>query len=93
MLVDREFDQIWKAAQAQAEIPADTRAQASIEFRAIAERRLRLGWVVAEMARRSQIHAADGAELEDKVIDHLVSQAQVQDRAVSAQELRDLLQG
>jgi len=91
MLVEREFAQIWKAAQDQAEIPADTKAQASIEFRAIAERRLRLGWVVAELARRNAIHAAEGAELEDRVIDHYVAQAQVTERAVSDEELRDIL--
>jgi len=91
-LIEPEFSQIWKAAQSQAEIPADVRAQTSIELRAIAERRFRLGWVVAEMARRNEIHAAQGAELEDKVIDHLVAQARVQDRLVSAQELRDMLQ-
>jgi SM-20-related protein len=92
LLVDREFARIWKAAQAQAEIPDDVRAHASIEFRAIAERRLRLGWVVAEMARRNAIRAAQGAELEDRTIDHFVAQARVQERPVSAQELRDMMQ-
>jgi hypothetical protein len=91
-LVEREFSQIWKAAQSQTEIPADAKAHASIELRAIAERRFRLGWVVAEMARRNGIHAAEGAELEDKVIDHFVAQARVQERAVSEQELREMMQ-
>jgi FKBP-type peptidyl-prolyl cis-trans isomerase (trigger factor) len=91
LLIDREFSQIWKAAQSQAEIPADVKPQVKTELRAIAERRLRLGWVVAELARRNAIQAAQGAELEDKVIDHFVAQARVQERPVTAQELRDML--
>ena len=91
-LIEPEFSQIWKAAQSQTEIPADVKAQTSIELRAIAERRFRLGWVIAELARRNEIHAAQGAELEDRVIDHIVEQARVQDRMISAQELRDMLQ-
>jgi trigger factor protein/2-oxoglutarate-Fe(II)-dependent oxygenase superfamily protein len=91
-LIEQEFSQIWKAAQAQAEIPADAQGQASAELRAIAERRFRLGWVIAEMARRNTIHAAEGAELEDRVIDHIIGQARVQDRVVSEQELRDMMQ-
>jgi len=91
-LIEQEFAQIWKAAQSQTEIPADAKAKATHELRAIAERRFRLGWVIAEMARRNTIHAADGAELEDKVIDHIVAQARVQDRVVSTQELRDMMQ-
>jgi len=91
-LVEREFSQIWKAAQSQVEIPAGDKGRASADLRAIAERRFRLGWVVAEMARRNAIHAAEGAELEDKVIDHFVGQARVQDRTVSEQELRDMMQ-
>ncbi|MGA3189647.1 MAG: trigger factor [Bryobacteraceae bacterium] len=90
-LVDREFTEIWKAAQAQAEIPADAKAQASAEFRAIAERRFRLGWVVAEMARRNAIHAAQGDDLEEQVIDHFIAQARVEERVVSEEELRDTL--
>lgn len=91
-LVEQEFSQIWKAAQSQAEIPAGAKGQSSAELRAIAERRFRLGWVIAEMARRNAIHAAEGAELEDKVIDHIIGQARVQDRVVSEQELRDMMQ-
>ena len=90
-LVDREFTEIWKAAQAQAEIPADAKAQASAEFRAIAERRFRLGWVVAEMARRNAIHAAQGDDLEEQVIDHFIAQARVEERVASEEELRDTL--
>ncbi len=91
-LVEREFSQIWKEAQSQAEVPADVKAQASSEFRAIAERRLRLGWIVSEIGRRNGIHSDQGADLEDKVIDHFVSQARVQERAIDEQELREMMQ-
>jgi hypothetical protein len=91
-LVDREFSQIWKAAESQAEIPADVKAQASTELRAIAERRLRLGLVVAELARRNGIRSESGAELEDKVIDHLIAQAHVRERTVAGEELREMMQ-
>ena len=91
-LIDQEFARIWKAAQAEVEIPADEKTETSKKFRAIAERRLRLGLVVAELARRNEIQAAHPAELEDKVIDHLVAQTQVEERAVSGAELREMLQ-
>lgn len=91
-MVEPEFKQIWKAAQSQAKIGPDVRAQAESELRAVAERRLRLGYVVAEMARRNGILAQQGAELEDKVIDHFLAQSRVQDRALSADELREMLQ-
>jgi len=92
LLVEREFSRIWQTAQAQVEITADVRAHASIQFRAIAERRLRLGLVVAELARRNTINAAQGAELEDKVIDHVLARARIQDRPLTVVELRDMLQ-
>jgi hypothetical protein len=91
LLVEREFSVIWKAAESQTQIPDDAKAHASIELRAIAERRLRLGWVVAEMGRRYEIRSANGAELEDKVIDRFVAHARVQDRVVTEQELRAMM--
>jgi FKBP-type peptidyl-prolyl cis-trans isomerase (trigger factor) len=63
------------------------------EFRAITERRLRLGLVIAEMGRRHGIRAQQSAELEDKVIDHLVAQAQVSARSASQEDLRGLMEG
>jgi len=91
-LIEREFATIWKAAETQAETPAGRAERESLaaEFRAMAERRLRLGMVVAEIARRSGIRAQHSAELEDRVIDFLVTQARVQEREASVDELREL---
>jgi FKBP-type peptidyl-prolyl cis-trans isomerase (trigger factor) len=93
-LIEREFAAIWKAAEAEAQAPADQAERESLaaEFRAIAERRLRLGMVVAEIARRNGIRAQHSAELEDKVVDLLVTQARVQERQASVEELRELIQ-
>jgi FKBP-type peptidyl-prolyl cis-trans isomerase (trigger factor) len=92
-LIEREFAAIWKAAEAQAQAPADQaeRESLSAEFRAIAERRLRLGMVVAEIARRSGIRAQHSAELEDKVVDLLVTQARVQEHQANVEDLRELM--
>jgi hypothetical protein len=91
-LIEREFAAIWKAAETQTEIPAGQaeREALAAEFRAMAERRLRLGMVVAELARRNGIRAPHSAELEDKVVDFLVTQARVQERQASVEELREL---
>jgi SM-20-related protein len=83
-LVAREFSLIRKAAG-----PAAT-PETEAELRAIAERRLRLGLLVNEMARRLDLHAETGAELEDRVIDRFIAQAQVQERRVTAEELEGL---
>lgn len=93
-LIEREFAAIWKAAESQAEIPggAAERESLSAEFRAIAERRLRLGMVVAEIARRNGIRSQHGAELEDLVVDLLVTRARIQERQASVEELRELMQ-
>jgi hypothetical protein len=92
-LIEREFSAIWNAAQAEGQLPSEAaeREPLAVEFRAIAERRLRLGMVVAEVARRNNVHAKDSAELEDKVIDLLLSQARVEDRQASAEELREMI--
>ncbi len=92
LLIEREYARIWKAAEAQSELPADaaTRELLAVEFRAIAERRLRLGTVVAELGRRAEIRAANSAELEDKVVDFLVAQASVRERQAGVPELREL---
>jgi hypothetical protein len=94
-MIEREFTAIWKALESQTGIPSEAgdRTALAAEFRAIAERRLRLGMVVAEMARRFEIRAAHGAELEDKVIDYLIAQAPVEQQQVTAEELCDLMKG
>jgi hypothetical protein len=93
-LIEREFSALWKAAESDnIEIPAEPagKAELTAKFRAIAERRLRLGLVVAEMARRFEIRSKQGAELEDQVIDHLVAQAQVEERQAGAEDLSALM--
>ena len=54
-LVEREFNAIVKAAEAQLEMDDENRSELEAEFRRIAERRIRLGMVVAETARRYEI--------------------------------------
>ena len=92
LLVQPEFAAIWRTAEAQSQIPADTleRQQMEAEYRAIAERRVRLGAIVAELGRRHNIGAKDSAELEDKVVELLAGQAQFRERQASAEELRGL---
>jgi FKBP-type peptidyl-prolyl cis-trans isomerase (trigger factor) len=92
-LIEREFATIWKAAEAQGEIPAEAAGRKSLaaEFRAISERRLRLGMVVAEIARRNEIRALQPAEFEDKVVDLLIAQARLHERQLGVEELRQLI--
>jgi hypothetical protein len=93
-IVEREFAGLWRTAEAQlGTIDAEDRASLIAEFRAIAERRVRLGLVIAEMARRHGLHSQQSAALEDAVIDHFVAQARVSERPASAEELRDLIEG
>ena len=58
-LVEREFTAILKAAEAQLELNHENRSELEAEFRRIAERRIRLGVVVAETARRYEIRVSD----------------------------------
>jgi SM-20-related protein len=89
-LIEREFAAIWNAAEAQGQLPQD-----AAEFRAIAERRLRLGMMVTEIARRNGIAlgtpAGTPAELEDRVIDLLLSQSRVIERQATPEELAELI--
>ena len=82
-LVEREFTAVWQAAQAHG---AQTDADVA-EFSRIAERRVRLGIVVTEMARRYEI---SGPGIEDQVLERLLSRARVRERRATAEELRDL---
>jgi hypothetical protein len=84
---------IWKAAESQVEIPADPAAKAALaaKFRAIAERRLRLGIVVAEMARRHEIRSPQSAQVEDEVIGRLIAQARIEERPATKEELLALM--
>jgi FKBP-type peptidyl-prolyl cis-trans isomerase (trigger factor) len=110
ILVERELVAIWPAAEAELDASgtdAATKQAAIDELRVIAERRVRLGAVIAELARRYEIHpsAADVEQfrlptetvsqaanrlMEAQLISFLAGQAQVSDRSVTAEELRQL---
>lgn len=93
-LVEREFALLWKTVEADLgtrTIEPQVRASLAAEFREIAERRVRLGLVIAELGRRHGIHAPHSAALEDAVIDHLAGQARVSQRRASVDELRQMM--
>ncbi len=94
-IVDREFEALWAAASAQGATPEDGEETAAMDarLRTIAERRLRLGLIVAELARRFGIRASSGAEVEDETIDRLIAQAPVAERRVSREELLEKMRG
>jgi SM-20-related protein len=83
-LVEREFAAIRAAAEAEGgALAKDVLA----ELRVIAERRVRLGAVVAELARRWELGRED---MEDKVVARILSSATVTDRPATPEELTDL---
>jgi len=129
-MVEAEFAGIWKQVEEgkkQGQLAKDeakkSDGQLKKEYRAIAERRIRLGLLLAEVARRSKIEVSPaelrnaminearrfpGQEkavidyytqeqgaierlraplLEEKVIDHILTQAKVTERKISADEL------
>jgi SM-20-related protein len=94
-LVEREFAGLWKLAESQAAIPGEAvqRRNLEIQFRGIAERRVRLAFVVAELARRWGIGVAGAAAMEDQVIDGLIARARVVTRVVSERELDAMMAG
>ena len=92
-LIECEFTAIWSAAKSEPEFPAGLEEQKALaaELSGVAERRLRLGLVISEIARRYGIRAAHGTELEDKVVDRLVSEAHLQDKQLIDDQLRALM--
>lgn len=129
-LVSQEFDNIWRQVQAEQQRSGrgfaeenTTEEAARAEYRRIAERRVRLGLVLAEVGEKAGIKVEDGevgkalvelvrqypgqeqavwdhyrknpqalAEVkaplfEEKVVDHIVAQAQVTERVVSREDL------
>ncbi len=129
-LVNQEFDQIWRQVEVEQKASgrsfADedtTEETARADYRRIAERRVRLGLLLAEVGAKADVKITDEemtgaliararaypgqekqiweyyrnnqqalAELrapiyEEKVVDHIVSQAKVEDRKVSKEEL------
>ncbi len=129
-LVDQEFGAVWSQVEADMKQANKTFADedtteedARAEYRKIAERRVRLGLVLAEIGEQAKIQIADDevtqalierarqfpgqekevwefyrknpqalAEIrapifEEKVVDHLLGQVKVEDKAVSREEL------
>lgn len=129
-LVTQEFDSIWRQVEAEQQASGRTFADentteeaARADYRRIAERRVRLGLLLAEVGAKSDVKIADEeltnaliararsfpgqekqvwdfyrknpqamAELraplyEEKVVDHILSQAKVTDKPVSREEL------
>jgi trigger factor len=135
-LVSQEFEQIWaqvmdslKKSEKTFEDEGKTEESARAEYRGIAERRVRLGLVLAEIGDQAKVEVTQeelrnalfrearrfpGQEkmvyeyfektpgavqqlrapiYEDKVVDHIVAQAKVNDRKVTREELLKLPEG
>ena len=86
--LQREHAAILEAAQSLGPVSQSD----ATELQAIAERRLRLGLVIAELARRSGIPRVDvpGPEVESVVLAGLLEQCQVNERPATEEELREL---
>ncbi len=76
-LVEEEFDRVWKSVLGEMENEKKTFAdentteeKAKAEYRAIAERRVRLGLVLAEIGEKNKIAVTD-EELNRAVMDHV----------------------
>jgi hypothetical protein len=94
-IVDREFSALWKSAESVGALPEgrEDRAACAGQLREIASRRLRLGLVIVELARRFGISGTDGAALEAQTVAYLLSRATVADRAPTAEELAQMEEG
>ena len=76
-LVDDEFNRMWKSIQAELETGnrtfADentTEEKAKVEYRGIAERRVRLGLVLAEIGEKNKVEVSE-EELRRAMVDHI----------------------
>jgi FKBP-type peptidyl-prolyl cis-trans isomerase (trigger factor) len=92
-LIANEFERMWHSAQEELEPGVDPGALAS-ELRSLAERRVRLGLVLTEVARRHRITVDEDAApqvrtrlLEEKVMAWMLSRATVTDCLVTPEEL------
>lgn len=78
-LIEDEFRAIWKALKAGRSDPEDagkTDHQLRVEYRAIAQRRVRLGLVIAEIGRRNGIDPSlRGSAYENEVVDLIFGMA------------------
>jgi SM-20-related protein len=92
-IVEREFRRLWTSAEAQGAIPGWTEGRDALaeQLRRIADRRIRLGLMISELARRFNIQAASGPELEDRVVDYMLVQAGTPTCHITAEELRELM--
>lgn len=86
-LVEREYRSVVHVAGSE---PDAEIGELAAELRVIAERRVRLGAVVTELARRNGIEGASGEELEDKVIEWILSRAAIRERAITVDELTEM---
>lgn len=82
--VDHEINVIRASLPSEADI-------ADAVLKEIAERRLRLGLVIGEMARRLHIRAVDAAALENAVIDHFLATARIEDQSMDTAALRAMM--
>lgn len=91
-LIEREFRAISEVAKSQMDSSVGGKAEResiAAELRVIAERRVRLGAVVKELARRNDFQST-GRQMEDQVMAWIVDQATVTQRAVGKDELQEL---
>jgi SM-20-related protein len=91
-LVDGELADLAAAAQARGLSPTDLGAPTWGEaLLVVAERRLRVRFAVAELARRLGLpQSADMAATEQRVIDHILSTARIDERPATDDELTAL---
>ncbi len=91
-MVDAEFDQIWRqveGAERDEEDKDKTEDELKDEYRKIAERRVRLGLVLAEIGKRAQVQVPSN-ELQQAIQQQAVREAQMmqmQGQEVSPQEV------
>lgn len=89
VLVEIELQRMVDAASAMLPQDPAEREKVREQWREIAQRRLRLGYVVAELARRARIQG-EGPAVEAAVIEQLIALATVRERPATAEELRAL---
>lgn len=93
-LIERELDLIWRSVEA---LPAEAREQdidgeqsendLRTKLRPIAERRVRLGLMLADIGRRHGMQMTDPALFEERVVQLIASQARIRDQSVAFDDL------
>jgi FKBP-type peptidyl-prolyl cis-trans isomerase (trigger factor) len=81
-LVERDFMSLARSAQSGEDTP-----EIAAEIHVSAERRVRLGMMVVELARR---YGIDGAGIESQVLGRLMEGVKINERPATADEIRDL---